>query len=111
MLLKMGGDREAKVRMAAARALTSPPREIDAKNYRDFARALDAAGRTETKSAALRLSTLAMHAKIDDEAVLEALVDLTTFHPRAIKALQRITGEKLFTSDDWKRWWDAREKN
>ena len=110
MLLKMVGDREAKVRMAAARALTSPPREIDAKNYRDFARALDAAGRTETKSAALRLATLAMHARIDDEAVLEALVDLTTFHPRAIRALESITGEKLFTSDDWKRWWDAREK-
>ncbi len=110
LLLKLVGDRDVLVRTAAARALTNPPRAIDPKNYRDFARALDATGRTETKSAALRLATLAMHAQIKDDAVLKALVDLTTYHPRAIKALQRLTGDKLITSDDWKRWWAARKK-
>jgi len=110
LLLKLVGDRDVLVRTAAARALTSPPRAIDPKNYRDFARALDATGRTETRTAALRLATLAMHAQIKDEAVLKALVDLTTYHPRAIKALQRLTGDNLITSDDWKRWWAARKK-
>ena len=110
LLLKLVGDRDVLVRTAAARALTSPPRAIDPKNYRDFARALDATGRTETKTAALRLATLAMHAQIKDEEVLRALVDLTTYHPRAIKALQRLTGDNLITSDDWKRWWAARKK-
>ena len=41
--------------------------------------------------------------------VLDALVDLTTFHPRAIVALQKLTGQKFETSDDWKRWQKAKK--
>ena len=108
-LLKMVGDTDEAVRKSAAKALTNPPRVILEANYKWFAKALLAAGRTETKSAAKRLATLAMHAKIKDDAVLDALVDLTTFHPRAIVALQRLTGEKFETSDDWKRWREARK--
>ncbi|MHC4952387.1 MAG: HEAT repeat domain-containing protein [Planctomycetota bacterium] len=111
LLLRMVGDTDESVRKAAAKSLTNPPRKILEQNYKDFAQALRAAGRTETKSAAHRLATLAMHAKIKDEAVLEALVELTTFHPRAAEALRRLTGLKLETSDDWKRWWAERKKS
>jgi len=108
MLLRMVGDTDEGVRKAAAKALTNPPRAILEENYKAFAKALQAANRTETKSAAKRLATLAMHAEIKHDAVLDALVDLTTFHPRAIVALQKLTGEKFETSDDWKRWRKAR---
>jgi len=109
VLLRMVGDTDVSVRKAAAKALTSPPRAIFEANYKYFAKAIRAVLRTETKSAAHRMATLAMHAQIKDDAVLGALVDLTTFHPRAIAALRSLTGEKLETSDDWKRWWADRK--
>jgi len=110
LLLRMVGDTDESVRKAAAKALTNPPRAILEPNIKAFAKALQAAGRTETRSAAHRLATLAMHAEIRDEVVLGALVELTTFHPRAAIALRKLTGEKFETSDDWKRWWAARKK-
>jgi len=107
-LLRMVGDPKEEVRKAAARALTDPPRKIMESNYGEFAKALEAAGRTQTKSAAYRLATLAMHAGLKDDRILGALVDLTTFHDRAIEALRKLTGLELQTSDDWKRWWKER---
>jgi len=108
-LLKMVGDGDEAVRKAAARALTDPPRQIMESNYAEFAKALAAAGKTETKSAAYRLATLAMHAKLDDPRILAALVDLTRFHERASLALRKLTGLELQTSDDWQRWWKERK--
>jgi HEAT repeat protein len=107
-LLRMVGDADESVRKAAAKALTNPPRAILESNYAEFAKALKAAGKTETKSAAHRLATLAMHAELDDPKVLGALVELTTFSKQASKALRKLTGLKLETSDDWKRWWKER---
>jgi hypothetical protein len=107
-VLRMVGDSDEMVRKTAAKALTSPPRKILESNYPAFAKALEDAGKTETKSAAHRLATLAMHAELKDEKILGALVELTRFHRQASKALRKLTGLKLETSDDWQRWWRER---
>ena len=109
-VLALAREGESAVQTAAAYALTSPPRAICPPNHGDFARALDACRAKRNRKAARRLSILAGHAKIADERVLKALVDLAASEPKAIWALKRITGAKLETPVDCRAWWRARQR-
>ncbi|NJN14101.1 MAG: hypothetical protein HC813_00050, partial [Planctomycetes bacterium] len=107
-LLRMVGDSEDAVQMAAAVALTSPPRAILEENLPEFARALDATRTRRNRKAAYRLSLLAAHAKIDHEKVLKALVDLAAFHEQAIASLAHLTGAPLENAEACRKWWKER---
>jgi len=109
-LLVLARDPEEEVQTAAAVALTRPPRAILPANHSGFARALDACGRFENGRAARRLAILAAHAKIHHEKVLEALVGLASFEPKAIWSLARLTRKELKTAEDCERWWRARDQ-
>ena len=103
-LLTLVGDKEETVAKAAATALTAPPRKVLAGNRGRFARALLACATSKNRYAARRLSILAAHARIDEEKVLEALVALAPLEPKAIWALAHLTGAKLATPEDCRRW-------
>jgi HEAT repeat protein len=107
-LLKLARDPDPLVQTAAATALTRPPRAPFPANHEALGQALDAARKAENRKAALRLALLAAQAEIRHDAVLKALVELTVLEPKAIWALQRLTGKPFQTPDDWKSWWKSR---
>lgn len=104
-LLRLAREADPSVQTAAAVAITSPPRAIYPANHAAFAEALDACRRAENAKAARRLAMLAAHSEIRHDAVLKALVDMTSFEPKAIWSLQKLTGLKIETPDLWKAWW------
>jgi len=103
-LVQLARDPHEEVMTAAAIALTRPPRRLLESSWPEFARALRACGKARNRRASSRLAKLAAHARIRDADVLDALIELASFHEEAIRSLQRLTGERFLTVDDWRRW-------
>ena len=107
-LLGLARDTEPLVQLAAAVALTNPPRAILPEHHGEFARALLACRRNQ--KASRRLSILAAHAKIHHEKVLKALVDLSGVQSKAIWSLNKLLRKEFLTAKDCKAWWKSRDQ-
>lgn len=107
-LLGLARDTDPVVQLAAAVALTNPPRAILPEHHGEFARALMACRRNQ--KASRRLSILAAHAKIHHEKVLKALVDLSGMQPKAIWSLNKLMRKEFMTAKDCKTWWKGRDR-
>jgi len=106
-LLGLVRDPDPEVALAAAVALTAPPRAILPANHEEFGDALLACARSRNGKAARRLSMLAQQAQLHHERVYEGLVACAPIEEKAIAALARLTGERLLTPDDCAIWWKA----
>ena len=106
-LLAIARDSDPTVRLAAAVALTNPPRAILPEHHADFARALMACRRHA--KASRRLSILAAHARIHHEKVLKALIDISGDQAKAIWSLNKLLRKDFKSAKDCKAWWKNRD--